>query len=93
MIFVISKAENSNQKKISELLYLEKSTVNRNLKRLFEQKIIAYSNRKDLELTEEGKQLLNKVIPHWKKAMTEIKILLTDQGESALDLLMKQLKK
>lgn len=91
ILFVISKAKNSNQKKISELLYLEKSTVNRNIKRLLEQEIIAYTNGKDLELTEEGKQLLNNVIPHWEKAMAEIKILLDEEGENALNLLTTQL--
>ncbi|HFC00744.1 MAG TPA: MarR family transcriptional regulator [Phaeodactylibacter sp.] len=91
IIFVISKAKNSNQKKISELLYLEKSTVNRNLNRLLQKGVIAYTGKKELTLTKQGKQLLNAVIPHWEKAMTEIRILLNEDGENALNLLTKKL--
>jgi DNA-binding MarR family transcriptional regulator len=88
---VISKAKNPTQKRISELLYLEKSTVNRNLERLLQQKVISFADGKDLVLTEAGLQLLNNIIPHWEKAMTEIKEILTNEGETALNLLAKQL--
>ena len=91
IIFIISKVENSNQKRISELLCLEKSTVNRNINRLLQNKFIAYSDRKELLLTKQGKQLLNNVIPHWEKAMTEIKTILGVEGENALNVFTKQL--
>ncbi len=91
IIFVISKAKNSNQKMISKLLYLEKSTVNRNIDRLLKRSIIAFTDGKELELTEQGKQLLNQIIPHWEKAMKEIKLLLKNEGEYALNLLTKNL--
>ena len=93
IIFVISKAKNSNQKRISELLYLEKSTVNRNISRLLEQKIISYTDKKELMLTEQGKQLLNDIIPPWKKAMMEIREILKEEGENALNLLTNRLIK
>ena len=91
IIFVISKAKNSNQKRISELLYLEKSTVNRNINRLLKQEIIEYTDGKELVLTDQGNLLLNNIIPHWEKAMEEIKELLNEEGENALNLLTKQL--
>lgn len=91
MIFVISKAKNCNQKKISKLLYLEKSTVNRNINRLLQQKIISYTDGKELVLTELGRQLLNNIIPHWENAMNEIKIILKGEGEKALNLLTERL--
>lgn len=91
IIFVISKVRNTNQKKIAELLYLEKSTVNRNVNRLLQKGIIAYSDKKELILTRPGKKLLNNVIPHWEKAMLEMKILLSEDGENALSLLVEKL--
>ncbi|PCJ97182.1 MAG: hypothetical protein COA50_05965 [Flavobacteriaceae bacterium] len=91
IVFVIAKVENCNQKKISEVLYLEKSTVNRNITRLLAHKIITYTDRKNLMLTTEGKQLLNTVIPFWEKAMTEIRAILEDEGANALNALHKQL--
>lgn len=91
ILFIISKVKNSNQKKIAEVLYLEKSTVNRNINRLLKHNIITYSNGKELVLTEHGKKLLNNVLPHWQKAMTEIKTVLDTKGEQALNLLTAQL--
>lgn len=91
IIFVISKAKHSNQKRISELLYLEKSTVNRNINRLLKQGVISFSDGKELMMTEQGKQLLCDIIPHWEKAMAEIKSILSADGEQALNVLTKQL--
>ena len=91
IIFIISKVKNSNQKKISEILYLEKSTVNRNINRLLKNSIIEYDARKELLLTNQGKTLLNNVIPYWEKAMKEIKDILDKEGENALNLLTKHL--
>lgn len=91
IIFVVSKAKNSNQRKLSEMLCLEKSTVNRNIKRLLLQKTIIYNQSKELVLTKQGIELLNAIIPHWKIAMAEIKTKLNTEGEDALNLLTKQL--
>ena len=91
ILFVLTKVKNSNQKKLSELLYLEKSSVNRNINRLLLQDRIEYTERKELMLTEQGKQLLNNVLPHWEKAMTEIKIILQEDGQNALNLLAEKL--
>ena len=93
IIFVISKAKNTNQKRISELLYLEKSTVNRNLDRLLQKKIIFYTENKELVLTESGKDLVNKIIPHWENAMAEIRDILRSEGESALKFITTQIIK
>lgn len=91
IVFVISKVDNSNQKKISEILYLEKSTVNRNLTRLLQNNIISYDEGKNLDLTEEGKKLLNAILPHWENAMTEIRSILDKEGENAINLLTLKL--
>ena len=91
ILFVIAKANHANQNKISKLLYLEKSTVNRNLNRLLQRNIISYKAGKETILTEEGKLLLNTIIPHWEKAMTEIRAILTESGENAINLLTNKL--
>lgn len=93
IIFVISKAKNANQKRISELLYLEKSTVNRNIDRLLQKNIVVYTDNKELVLTESGKDLVNKIIPHWENAMAEVRDILHSEGENALNFLTRQLFK
>ena len=91
IIFVISKAKNLNQKKLSEMLYLEKSTVNRNIDRLLQKEIITYNDSKELVLTSSGMELLKDIIPHWQNAMEEIRQILKEEGENALNLLTTQL--
>jgi DNA-binding MarR family transcriptional regulator len=91
ILFVITKVTGLNQKKIADLLFLEKSTVNRNLKRLFDHHYISYSENSFLTITHEGKEFLEKVIPYWDKAMDEIREILNVDGENALDLLSLRL--
>jgi len=92
ILFVISKGVKVSQKKISDYLHLEKSTVNRNLDRLFEKKYIFYKKDAFLNLTPKGKAFLNKTIPRWEAAMEEVEALLHENGVDALNLVMDQLK-
>lgn len=91
MLFVISKINEVTQKRISEILYLEKSTVNRNLKRLKENHYITFDQKVFISITNEGKVFLEQLIPEWDLAMKEIREIIGEEGESALNLLTKQL--
>lgn len=91
MLFVISKINEVTQKNISEILYLEKSTVNRNLKRLKEKNYISLDQKVFISITEEGKVFLEQLIPEWNLAMKEIREVIGKEGENALNLLTKQL--
>ena len=91
ILFVIIKGTAINQKKIADYLHLEKSTVNRNLDRLFQKKYIFYKRDACLSLTPKGKAFLNKVIPSWEAAMEEANALLHKNGVNALNLVLEQL--
>lgn len=91
ILFVLSKRQDLNQKKLSDITILEKSTLNRNLKRLFDKNYISKANLPILTLTLEGKQFVNRVIPEWEKAMKDVRALIHQDGEEALHLLYSKL--
>lgn len=84
ILFFVSKKENPNQKQIADFLATEKSTVNRNIKRLITRQYISFSEQK-LALTSNGKELLERLIPSWENAMNEVNAILGDEGEQALN--------
>jgi DNA-binding MarR family transcriptional regulator len=90
-LFIISKAPNPSLKVLSTMMYMDKSTVNRNLKRLIDNKLIIKLTIHDLQITTQGKSLLEIVIPHWNNAMTEIRELLEEDGEMALNIVLQKL--
>ncbi|WP_420320891.1 MarR family winged helix-turn-helix transcriptional regulator [Flagellimonas sp.] len=91
ILFVVTKASAVNQKRLSEKLYMEKSTVNRNLKRLTDKNYISMDGTSFLFTTEKGKAFLEGVIPHWNNAMAEIREILDQDGENALNLILGKL--
>ena len=80
-----------NQRLISDLLYLEKSTVSRNLKRLFANGYLKRGNKNVLLVTSEGRKLLEEVIPVWETALEETRAVLGKDGEEAVDLVISRL--
>lgn len=92
ILFIVTKAKAVNQKRIADALYLEKSTVNRNLKRLIDKGYITYIEGNQLRITDQGLQFLEQVIPHWDQAMEEIRAILNPDGETALNLIAFKLK-
>ena len=91
ILFVLSKREGINQKQLSDITVLEKSTLNRNLKRLYDKNYISRHQFPSLSLTKEGKTFVNSVIPEWEKAMKEIRNLIGEEGEYALSALHQKL--
>ncbi|TYA71364.1 MarR family winged helix-turn-helix transcriptional regulator [Seonamhaeicola marinus] len=92
MLFVLSKVKTCNQKTISDILFLEKSTVHRNINRLVQTNIVTVLGTKELELTDNGWQLLNDIMPAWEKAMEEIKETIGSDGVNALNVLTSKLE-
>jgi len=90
-LFIITKSHKPSQKKISDMLYMDKSTVNRNLKRLINNGYVSKTAIHELQITTKGKSLLEDVIPHWELAMKEIKIILEQEGEAALNIIVNKL--
>ncbi|QYJ67401.1 MarR family winged helix-turn-helix transcriptional regulator [Flavobacterium litorale] len=93
VLFVIMKNKEVNQKKVSDVLYLEKSTVNRNLNRLVKSSYVYTDEHLKLKITEKGYEFLEKVIPQWNKAMDEIREKIKPEGEEALNILLSTLTK
>ena len=72
ILFIIGKQKKSNQKKLSNMLVLDESTISRDLKKMIERNLVMYSkgndNRnKELELTDKGYLLVNEIAPKWDK--------------------------
>ncbi|WP_462248814.1 MarR family winged helix-turn-helix transcriptional regulator [Ekhidna sp.] len=92
MLFVLFKRGRVTQKELTDILFMEKSSVNRNLKRLFDK---SYATKKDfpvIEITTEGKILLENVVPSWQAAMKEIREALQTDGEEAVNTILSKLK-
>ena len=71
---------------------MEKSTLNRNLKRLFDNDYASKAQFPSINITENGRALLEKAIPAWRKAMEEIRNLLEADGEEAVNTVLNKLK-
>lgn len=92
ILSVVAKKKGSvTQKLLSDLLFLEKSTVSRNLRRLFNSGYLERNSSKEIKITNTGKRLLENVIPLWDKAMLETREILKNDGENAVDLIISRL--
>lgn len=91
IMFLVSKKETISQNTLGEILYLEKSTVTRNLKRLI---LSGYLKKKEgnvIAVTVKGKRLVERTIPNWENAMNEAKLKIKNEGEQALHLVLHRL--
>lgn len=91
LLFVLTKAGGLTQKELSDFIYLEKSSLNRNLKRLIEKEFLTRKKFPVIKITHEGKLFVEQIIPEWKKAMAEIRIIIGDEGEQSVSILLKKL--
>ncbi|PCJ81834.1 MAG: hypothetical protein COA57_13875 [Flavobacteriales bacterium] len=91
VLFILAKREGLTQKRLCEIAQLEKSSLNRNLKRLFEKRYLSRKEFPIINITDEGKSLVNTIIPEWEKAMKEIRQILGEDGEDALDMTLTKL--
>ncbi len=92
LLFLLSKRCDLTQRLLCDILFMEKSTLNRNLKRLVDHKYVTKKDFPALNITEAGKVQLEKAIPAWRLAMQEIRSLLLDDGEEAVDTILSKLK-
>lgn len=91
LLFLLTKAGGLTQKELSDFIYLEKSSLNRNLKRLIEKELLTRKKFPVIKITHEGKLFVEQIIPEWKKAMAEIRIIIGDEGEQSVSILLKKL--
>ncbi len=91
ILFVVAKREAVMQKEICDILYLEKSSLSRNLTRLFSKNYISKLDNGLVQLTQKGKVHLETVIPAWNRAMVTAREKLGNEGEDALQLVLNNL--
>lgn len=92
ILFLLCKKQDVKQRDIVEMMVLEKSTVNRNLKRLLVNELVVQNAKKQLNITTKGLDLVEQVIPAWQRAMEEAKGKLKAEGVDAIDLILANLK-
>ncbi|MEL6194605.1 MAG: MarR family winged helix-turn-helix transcriptional regulator [Bacteroidota bacterium] len=91
ILFILSKNEQGfSQKELSQFSVLEKSSLHRNLKRMIERELVSRAEFPIIKITEKGKQLTNDIIPEWEKAMAEVRGIMGEEGESALDIVLNK---
>jgi len=91
LLFILSKRDGLTQKALSDISKLEKSSINRNLNRLMSNQYISKADFPLIKITDKGLNMVNQIIPEWEKAMTEIRSLLGEEGEAALNLILSKL--
>jgi DNA-binding MarR family transcriptional regulator len=75
MLFILSKKGKTSQRELADMLYLEKSSVSRNKRRLVTQGWVENEGL-NLIIAKKGLSLLDQIIPAWDEAMDEIKLKL-----------------
>ena len=83
------------QKRVSEVLLLERSSLTRNLVRLVEQGWIEKKgavNRPKISLTPKGKKATKKLLPRWEAAMDEVSTVLGGEGMLYLNMVEKKMR-
>jgi len=92
LLFVLTKKEAITQKQLSDFIMIEKSTVHRNLIRLFDKGFLTKEEFPIISITNKGKEFVNSIIPEWEKAMFEIRNILGPDGEEALNIVSSKLQ-
>ncbi len=90
LLFILYTNRNLNQKRLSEVSLLEKSSLNRNLNRLFTAELITKDDFPIITITKKGEELLETIIPEWQKAMNRMEQLLDKDGLHALNLVLEK---
>lgn len=90
ILFVIGKQKRINQKTLSEILFLDPSTMSRDMKKLQEKGWVLFDRGDDqrnsvLSLSRKGYQLLEEVSPVWQKIHEKVGNLLGQYQLQVLD--------
>jgi len=82
ILFILNETKEIEQGKIGQLLFLERSTISRNIKLMEERKLLTKTleYRPIIELTTKGKNLVNNILPIWNEIMNELKIKIGKKG-------------
>lgn len=73
------------------MLFLEKSTIKRNMEKLTTMGYFDETAQPKIVITDKGLEKINAVIPSWNAAMKEATVLLGNDGIAALSLVLNKL--
>ncbi len=93
ILFVLTKLGKVDQGKIGESLFLERSTVSRNIKLLEKRGLLTKSSdyRPEIALTQEGFDLIKSIMPIWESLMKTFMAKLGDEGVESIKSLEEKL--
>ena len=97
ILLMVGKNKSTNQKEIADFLFIDQSTMSRDLTKLTEKKLIRISRGVDarhsqLELTDKGLKLLGELIPVWKQVHDKVERTLGPFSLTNIDLITEGLK-
>jgi DNA-binding MarR family transcriptional regulator len=97
ILMMVGKKGSTNQKEVADFLFIDQSTMSRDLNKLTDKGLIQISKGKDarhsqLELTKKGYKLLEEIIPIWKEVNNRIEKTLGSFSVSNIDLMTEGLK-
>ena len=90
ILFMIYQRKELTQTQLSEMLAMEKSTVSRNLIRLFDKGFIEKKASR-ITMLDKGIDLVHNILPHWELAMKEVNAMIGRQGADAINLVLSRL--
>ena len=97
ILLMVGKKKSTNQKEVADFLFIDQSTMSRDLTKLTEKKLIQISKGVDarhsqLKLTDKGLKLLGELIPVWKQVHDKVERTLGIFSLTNIDLITEGLK-
>ena len=95
ILFLVGKMKKVSQQQIGKMLFLEKSTVTRELNALRTRGFIRKSDELPsfmVELTKSGNQLIELMIPQWLRVQGELLKIIGKGGSESINKLLKSLQ-
>lgn len=97
IMMMLGKKGSANQKEIADFLFIDQSTMSRDLTKLINKEFIQITKGEDarhslLELSKKGHKLLDTILPVWKTVHERIERTLGSYASSSLDSMTEALK-
>ena len=97
ILMMIGKMVSVNQKEVADFLFIDQSTMSRDLNKLIDKELIQIKKGEDarhslLELSKSGYKLLDEIVPVWKNVHQKIEKTLGSLSASNLDFITEGLR-
>lgn len=97
IMLMIGKMGSTNQKEVADFLFIDYSTMSRDLNKLKERELIKISKGADarhslLELTGKGRELMKRMVPVWKLTNDELTAVVGSNGVGNINIISEALQ-